>query len=177
MIEANAFQLVFVLSSLTLFSVGVAKKSSNLDGQIKKLDYTYTIDIDDKVIVISLKPGITYESSQDQVNTCRKLGSARFCSNLIQRKASSINFCSLPTFKNKQEEIHNLCKVALKKISGVAVQKSRNQVIRYGTKQNMFVTFKDLDKTTTEHSPTVEGLVMVRLPKEKDCTANTIENK
>ena len=101
-------------------------------------------------------------------NTSKFLQALRSSLRSFEANEASKFWTSMPT-SNQLSDVRDLCNIKIKAMSETAVAPSNGESLLYGDRQSLDIVCKETENgTATSHSPTVEGLVRMFLPIEKD---------
>ena len=135
---------------------------------------SWNIDHGDKLIVANQAAAIYYEMSKEELHDGTLIASSYFCRQLIQRKQSSTSSCLMAIFLSDFKMVHKLCQIKIRAIDEIAISINKFQILMFTKKQQAFISCKQQNHLKPlEYDQTIEGLVMISLPRHTTCSFAT----
>ena len=116
---------------------------------------------------------IKFEITRTQLSECLKFGSDYFCGHLLQRKVTAATSCKIAIFEKGLDLVHQLCHLRLEGRIESAYNINPRQVALFVQRSEIFVTCTGDGHQTKSYNYNVEGLNIISLPTDGDCTASS----
>lgn len=145
--------------------------------KVESKNYAWAVDYDQKVVVTNQDRSVAYEIEESQMDDCTVLGTTCCCRQIVQRKVTTISSCGLAIFREQLHLVHQLCRIRVMKVTEVAVAIYRYQTILFSRRQKLFIVCREPISEKSEMQPTVEGLVILSILKEKDRMVLTLAHQ
>lgn len=115
----------------------------------------------------------TFPVSQDVLNEFKQVAGKYYYLYLLRRKSTLPDSCEVALFLNELELIDKLCQITVRTILETALAVSNRETHLYTDRQTIRITCEGLGGSQYRDSPTVQGLVLIRLPDDMDCRITT----
>lgn len=98
---------------------------------------------------------------------------------MILRRSTIFDSCELAVSHHATEKIKSLCQLSLLIIVETAIPVTTRKTLLFAKEQQLDIRYKfpkDDNKMEETYHPRVERLAMITLPKEGDCTCNSLHH-